>query len=87
VSSDANGGTDITSTHVLFASTTRPAMCYAALLAPNSLYLINDAASGWLGPVPLGTAASLENSQCRVNAAGSGVMYAGNNQMAPIRRV
>jgi hypothetical protein len=33
--------------------------------------LLNDAASAWLGPMTLGTANSLQNSQCTINGANS----------------
>src|SRR5208282_2549253 len=36
----------------------------------NSLYLHNDGAVGWQGPLVAGTAGTLANSQCTVNGAG-----------------
>jgi hypothetical protein len=41
--------------------------------------LLNDAATGWLGPLTLGTAASLQNNQCTVNALSSAASGTGNN--------
>jgi hypothetical protein len=45
----------------------------------NTLWLLNDPASAWLGPLTPGAAASLQNSQCTLNAAGSSVSGLGNN--------
>ncbi len=39
----------------------------------NSLYLFNDAGNGAIGPVTPGSAGTLSNSQCTINAAGSTV--------------
>jgi len=45
----------------------------------NSLYLMNDTATGFLGPVTLGAAGTLQNSQCSVNAGSSSASGSGNN--------
>jgi len=45
----------------------------------NTLRLVNDAASAWLGPVTLGAGATINNSQCTVNAAGSSAAVSVNN--------
>ena len=37
----------------------------------NSLYLLNDAATAWQGPLLAGMPGTLSNSQCTVNGAGS----------------
>ena len=47
--------------------------------ASNYLYLNNNAATSWLGPITMGTSATLQNSQCTVNAAGSSASGSGNN--------
>ena len=78
VTSDPNGAADIAQTHVVFANVGGP-WCYAELIVPNSLYLMNDTNSGWLGPVVLGTPATLENSRCRVNGTASGLRNLGSN--------
>ena len=39
----------------------------------NAMYLLNDAGSAWLGPVGMGTAGTLSNSQCTINTAASSV--------------
>jgi RHS repeat-associated protein len=54
--------------------------CYASYdPVPNTLYLQNDAGTAWLGPVTPGTTATLQNSQCVLNAANSSVTSSGNN--------
>jgi hypothetical protein len=40
-------------------------------------YLVNDAGNGVLGPVTAGTATTLQNSQCVLNAASSSTSGAG----------
>ncbi len=45
----------------------------------NSLYLLNDANTAWLGPVAMGADATLENSQCRVIAARSAAGGSGSD--------
>src|SRR5205085_8703388 len=52
--------------------------CYVQYLpASNTLYLLNDAATGWLGPITPGTG-TLQNSQCTLNGSGSSVTSVGN---------
>jgi len=46
---------------------------------PPAFYLYNDAGTALLGPAAPGTPASLQNSQCTVNAAASGALTAGTN--------
>ncbi len=46
--------------------------------AANGIFLANDSASGTVGPLPLGTNATLQNSQCTVNLAGSYITGSGN---------
>jgi hypothetical protein len=45
----------------------------------KSLYLVNDASSGWVGSVTLGQSGTVQNSQCTVNAGTSSVSGSGNN--------
>jgi hypothetical protein len=40
---------------------------------------MNDAGNAWLGPVSLGSSATVQNSQCSINAAGSSASGTGNN--------
>ena len=44
----------------------------------NGLYLMNDAGADFLGPITPGSAATLQNSQCTLNASGSSATIAGN---------
>ena len=46
--------------------------------ASNALYLYNDAASSVTGPLLLGSAGTLSNSQCTLNGSGSSVSASGN---------
>jgi hypothetical protein len=70
---DQNGFTDIPWVQVIINSTlTGSNACYAHYDRPsNSVSLLNDAATGWLGPVTLGTVNTLQNSQCVINARAS----------------
>jgi hypothetical protein len=56
------------------------AACYAHYDLPsNSVLLLNDAGTAWLGPVTLGTATTLQNNQCTVNAQSSSASGVGTN--------
>lgn len=72
---DPNGWQEMRWSYVLIASSLTPSSsCYVHYnLAENSLRLRNDAGTGWLGPVTMGSQAMLENSQCAINAAASSV--------------
>jgi len=43
----------------------------------NGLYLLNGAATAWLGPLAPGSAGKLANSQCTVNGTGSSASGSG----------
>lgn len=45
----------------------------------DSFYLLNDSGSQFLGPITGGSNTTLSNSQCILNAAGSGISGTGNN--------
>jgi hypothetical protein len=47
--------------------------------AAGTLYLTNDAGTAWQSPITMGQNATLQNSQCIVNAAGSSQSGSGNN--------
>jgi hypothetical protein len=49
------------------------------LQGTNQLFLINDAGTAWLGPITLGTTATVQNSHCVLNAATSSATVSGNN--------
>ena len=47
--------------------------------ASNTIYLSNDASTGWLAPATLGSSATLQNSQCSLNLAASSAVGSGSN--------
>lgn len=77
---DPSGATDITSVQMDINATLAVAnACYLFYVrAPNALYLANNSGA-WQGPVTVGSANTLQNSQCSVNAAASSVTPSGNN--------
>jgi hypothetical protein len=78
--SDPSGYSSIATAQILFSSGfSTPGSCFLYFnRAANTLYLTNDAATAWQTPVTLGTSATLENSQCSVNAASSSSSGSGN---------
>ena len=53
--------------------------CYAMYLpGNNTLSLANDALTGWLGPITLGTSGSVQNSQCMIDASHSSALGSGS---------
>jgi hypothetical protein len=70
---DIDGYTQLQWVYTLFQTTINGAnACYIRYTRPeNTLWLRNDAGTAWLGPVTPGTAATLENTQCRLLAASS----------------
>ena len=81
VYSDPNGFGYLNEVMALFSPTGGfPNACYFLYIpAANSLYLFNDAGTSWLGPMTLGVAGTLQNSQCSVNVGSSSVSGSGNN--------
>jgi hypothetical protein len=80
--SDPNGFADLPWAQMLFhVSLTSPVnSCYVHYDRPsNGVWLLNDEGTVWLGVVTLGTAGTLENSQCIVNAGDSSSSGAGTN--------
>jgi hypothetical protein len=54
--------------------------CYVEFnRAASTLRLQNDAGSAWLGPITLGSTASLANSQCSITGSGASSVVTGNN--------
>jgi len=81
VASDANGAADIVATHILIndgLSGTNGCWIYFAR-ATNQVWLRDDVNTSWMGPMTLGSATSLTNSQCTVNVAASSASTSGNN--------
>jgi hypothetical protein len=79
--SDADGYQHIQTAYVLFnATSSLTTGCYIQYTAAtNQLWLRNDAGTGWLGPVTPGSASTLQNSRCNLNAAGTTVSGSGTN--------
>src|SRR5204863_254518 len=77
---NAGGAAAFTSAYMLINSGFNASnACYVQYLpGSNSLYLLNDAASTWQGPITPGSASTLTNSQCTLNGAGSSVTSVGN---------
>jgi hypothetical protein len=76
---DPNGATDIVSTQMdINAQLSATNACYFYYSrASNALYLASDAGA-WQGPVTIGSAGTLANSQCSVNAGTSSMSVSGN---------
>lgn len=68
--SDVNGFADIQSTQMLVNATlTGVNGCYLYFSrATNQIHLMNDGGTAWSSPLTLGTAGTLQNSQCIVDA-------------------
>jgi hypothetical protein len=79
-SSDPAGGSDLLRTYVTFSAAGSSAQCSIIWLAPNGLYLLNDSMTDYLRSIVPGTNDSIENSQCRINAASSSVVNSGSLQ-------
>jgi uncharacterized repeat protein (TIGR01451 family) len=79
--SDASGYQNISTVFSLLNTTLSYASSCATMYLPAShnLYLVKDGGSGWLGPVTLGQAGTLQNSQCTVNAGASSAGGSGTN--------
>jgi len=79
--SDPNGHQDLASIDVLFNSGLSLASgCWIRFdRGTGTLVLYNDSGTAPLGPVALGAAASLANTQCILNAAGTSIATSGNN--------
>jgi hypothetical protein len=78
--SDVQGYQDIS--YALFMVSASPGgvgACFSMWVpADNQFYLGNDAGTNWLGPIAGGSSATLQNSQCTLNAATSSGNGAGN---------
>ncbi len=80
--SDQQGAADVAQVRMEISTALSGAAnsCYTRYdVAPNALYLYNDAATAWLGPITPGSSATLQNSQCILNGIGSGASPSGNN--------
>jgi len=81
VFSDPNGFADLSTTYMLVNSVLNwPGSCYTYYdRGANALFLLNDGASSWMGPVTPGSGMNVQNSQCTLNGAGSSVSSSVNN--------
>ncbi|MEZ5354032.1 MAG: BACON domain-containing carbohydrate-binding protein [Bryobacteraceae bacterium] len=72
--SDDDGYADIESISVLINDALNPnRACYFGYHRPtNTVLLLNDAGTAYVDPLPLGGGGAIQNSQCRIEAAGSG---------------
>ncbi|HUI80835.1 MAG TPA: SBBP repeat-containing protein [Bryobacteraceae bacterium] len=80
--SDPKGAADVAQVWLEMSSAlaSTASACYVRYdVALNVLYLYNDAGTAWLGPITPGTSATIQNSQCLLNAAASAVLQAGTN--------
>ena len=77
--SDPDGYQQLTWTYGLFhTQVSQSNACYVQYkLTDNTLWLRTDAGTAWLGPAAAGSASTLENSQCRLNAQGSAAAGSG----------
>jgi hypothetical protein len=80
VVSDANGYSDLANVAVVINSTlTSSSACYFQYHPnTNALYLANDQGTNWFGPLTLGSANSVQNSQCIISGTGSTISLSGN---------
>ncbi|MBI3472398.1 MAG: hypothetical protein HY013_13680, partial [Candidatus Solibacter usitatus] len=80
VYSDPNGFADIVRANVALGATLSPVgSCYLEYTrATNTLVLASDSGGTWVGSVTLGTAGSLANSQCQVDALTSSATGVGS---------
>lgn len=79
--SDADGGADMSVAGIIINSSFAvPSSCYINYYRVDGrLWLENDAGTAYVGSVQLGSAQTVENSQCKVSGAGSSAVVAGSN--------
>jgi hypothetical protein len=81
VYSHAYGYANISSVNILFnTQIAAPSSCFVQYTrATNTLVLVLDSGSGYVGSALVGTTGTLSNSQCTVDAGASSVSSSGNN--------
>jgi hypothetical protein len=79
-STDPAGANDLLRTYIVIAAPNSTAACYIVFAAPSGLYLLNDSKTEFLRGIVPGFSDAVENSQCRLNAAGSSVVNSGITQ-------
>lgn len=77
--SDPNGASDLAAAHLLLHTGPGGAGgCHVRYIRQtNSLVLRDDSDTAWLGPIPVGVAGTLNNSQCLVDAGASSASASG----------
>lgn len=80
VFTDLGSAADLASVQVKFGATTSNAgFCYLWVTpGTGGVRLDNDADTGWISAQALGTAGTLQNSQCLVNVGQSNAAMSGN---------
>ena len=78
--SDSNGAADIEAIGMLVSNSLNAANACYVWSTGDEILLRDDASSAWLGPVTVGSAGSLTNSQCKLNAEDSSVSSSGNDR-------
>jgi YD repeat-containing protein len=82
---DTDRPQDITEADFLInGSVSAPAACYVKWTPASNLYLMNDAGTAWLGPITIGSSATLQNGQCVISGAGSSVALSGNGSSSMV---
>jgi hypothetical protein len=77
---DPNGATDIASVQIdINATLVVSNACYLYFVRSTNNFYLADNGGVWQGPLTLGSAGMLQNSQCSVNTGTSSVTISGNN--------
>jgi beta-propeller repeat-containing protein len=76
---DPAGYASIMSASMIIGSGSAGTCSFYYARASNTIYLSNDASTGWLAPGTLGSAGTLQNSQCALNLAASSAVGSGSN--------
>jgi hypothetical protein len=79
VYSDTGGGNTLTDAYLLVNDVLIWTCGARYHPATHQLFLINEAGTGWQAPVTIGTAATLQNSKCTLDASTSSASVSGNN--------
>jgi RHS repeat-associated protein len=66
------------------SSVSSAASCYVKWTPASNLYLMNDTGTAWLGPITVGSSATLQNNQCVLSAAASSVTLSGNGSSSMV---
>jgi hypothetical protein len=77
--SDPKGYASIVSASIIVGSGSAGTCSFYYARASNTIYLSNDASTGWLSPASLGSPGTLQNSQCSLNLAASSAVGSGSN--------